>query len=224
VGWLKLEGLRASIEAVDRLADRVPVRLLIVGGGDAESELRGRARQVNAARGRDVVVVNGAMADPRPAYAAADIVIGMGGSAIRAMAFGRPTIVVGESGFARWFDPVSAPYFLRPGMYGVGDGGRLDDRLVDLLTERLADETARTELGHWSKSLVRQRFDVAAVSQRLERFLVSAVQAGPPHPNVTEVVETLGRRLVGIAGSSAQRWRAAALRTRAHEPTTEVAR
>jgi glycosyltransferase involved in cell wall biosynthesis len=224
VGWLKLEGLRAAIEAVDRLADRFPVRLAIVGGGDAEPELREKARQINAARDRDVVVVNGPMADPRPAYAAADIVIGMGGSAIRGMAFGRPTIIVGESGFAQWFDPVSAPHFLRHGMYGVGDGGRLDDRLVDLLTERLTDEAARTELGHWSSSLVRQRFDVATVSQSLERFLVSAVQAGPPHPNAAEVVETLGRRLASIAGSSAQRWRAAALRTRSHEPTTEAAR
>jgi glycosyltransferase involved in cell wall biosynthesis len=223
VGWLKLEGLRAAVTAVGLLADRSPVRLVVVGGGSAEPELRERAGRVNAAHGREVVTVNGPMADPRPAYAAADVVIGMGGSAIRGMAFGRPTIVVGESGFARWFDPAGAAYFLRHGMYGTGDGAPLADRLVELLAQRLDDEAGRRELGDWSRSLVRRRFDVATVSRHLEGFLAAAVEAGPPRVDPVEITETLARRLAGVVGSSVQT-RYAASRTHPHVPTPEAVR
>ena len=50
--------------------------------------------------GRQVVLLTGEIADPRSAYAAADVVVGQGGSALRGMAFGKPLIVVGEEGFS----------------------------------------------------------------------------------------------------------------------------
>ena len=49
--------------------------------------------------GRQVVLLTGEIADPRPAYAAADVVVGQGGSALRGMAFGKPLVVVGEGRF-----------------------------------------------------------------------------------------------------------------------------
>ncbi len=68
------------------------------------------------------MVLTGAMVDPRPAYAAADVVVGMGGSALRGMAFGKAVIVVGERNFAEIFDPDTAERFYDRGIYGLGDG------------------------------------------------------------------------------------------------------
>ncbi|MDF2491460.1 MAG: glycosyltransferase, partial [Microbacterium sp.] len=70
-----------------------------MGDGPARAEIEQRAAAVNAECGEGTVVVTGNLDDPRPAYAAADIALGMGGSALRALAYGAPLIVQGEHGF-----------------------------------------------------------------------------------------------------------------------------
>ncbi len=119
---LKLEGLLSACEAVCELAVAGrPVRLIIVGDGRARGEVEKRAAEVNASAGREVVLMTGEMADPAPAYAAADVVIGQGGSALRGMAFGKPLVVVGEEGFSELLTPESLP-FSGQGWYGLGPG------------------------------------------------------------------------------------------------------
>src|SRR5690606_18428584 len=112
---LKLDALKDAIDGVAAVAGELHVRLLLVGEGDAAAELARRADAVNAAAGRTVVSLPGPMLDPREAYAAADVVVGMGSSALRAMAHGRPLIVQGERGFAKVFDEESAPEFFHAG-------------------------------------------------------------------------------------------------------------
>ena len=58
--------------------------------------------------------------DPRPAYASADIVLGNAGSALRGLAFGKPTIVLGEAGYSEVVSPESAAAFAWRGFYGIG--------------------------------------------------------------------------------------------------------
>ena len=74
--------------------------------------------------GRDVVLVTGALLDPRPAYAAADIVIGMGSSALKGMAFGKPLVVQGEQGFWKLLEPATLPIFLAQGFLPRWNPGR----------------------------------------------------------------------------------------------------
>ena len=64
-----------------------PLRLIIVGDGEVRSELNRLAAETNAKLGRTAVVLAGALLDPRPAYAAADVVVGMGGSPLGGMAY-----------------------------------------------------------------------------------------------------------------------------------------
>lgn len=97
---LKADGILRTVDVVGRLAGTCAVDLTIVGDGDAREAIAERAQTVNTAAGRDVVRLTGALVDPRAAYDAADIVVGMGTSAGRAMAFAKPTVVIGERGFA----------------------------------------------------------------------------------------------------------------------------
>ena len=93
---MKAESILHTVGAVGLVGDRLPVRFLIVGDGPARPEIEELAAEVNSRLGREAVQLLGAMVDPRPAYAAADIVIGMGTSVVRGMAFDKPVIVVGE--------------------------------------------------------------------------------------------------------------------------------
>jgi glycosyltransferase involved in cell wall biosynthesis len=92
---LKLDALKDAIDGVAEVAGELPVRLILIGEGDAAAELGRRAGAVNAAAGRTVVELPGPLLDPREAYAAADVVVGMGSSALRAMAHGKPLLVQG---------------------------------------------------------------------------------------------------------------------------------
>jgi glycosyltransferase involved in cell wall biosynthesis len=168
---LKLEGLERAIDAAASLAPETGARLVIVGDGPARERLQRRAADVNARTGDRTVTLTGELADPRPAYAAADVVLGMGGSALRAMAFAKPLVVLGELGFAQLLTPESADTFLWQGFYGLGDGDSSPGRLVDMLRPLLTDSARRQSLGAFSRHWVETRFSLTrAAQQQVEHY------------------------------------------------------
>lgn len=169
---MKLEGLLVAIDTVADLAETTSAncKLVIVGDGQARREVEQRARQVNRRLGRDVVILTGEVSDPRPAYAASDIVLGMGSSALRAMAFGKPLIVQGERGFWKLMSPESAEEFLWTGWYGVGESAAAGPRrLRSELDMVLLDPARREELGRYSLRLVTERFSSVLPGYRSRR-------------------------------------------------------
>ena len=172
---LKLEGLLAACDAVGELvAAGTNVQLAIVGEGPARQEVEEAAEAANKRAGRRVVVLTGLLADPRPAYAAADVILGMGGSALRGMAFGKPLVVQGERGFWELLTPDSEPVFLRQGWYGIGSAvnGRASGalKLRQVLQTLLDDPGLIMRLGEFGRALVVERFSIdhaAAVQEEL---------------------------------------------------------
>ena len=171
---LKLPGLLASIEGVVRLDDR-RVTLAIVGDGEAKQDVTSRAEAANATLGRPAVVLTGQMVDPRVAYDAADIVLGMGHSALRAMAFAKPVVVLGDAGFAVTLEPGTLPMFAYDGIFGVGDGASAAARVSEELTALMDDPQLRTRLGAWGRSLVMRDFSMERAVDVLEETYAAAV-------------------------------------------------
>jgi L-malate glycosyltransferase len=174
---MKAESLLRSIDVVRTLGRQLPLRFVIVGDGAARARLQAMASATNAWLGRDAVVLTGALVDPRPAYAMADIVIGMGGSALRAMAFGKPVVVVGEQGFAVTFDAQTADQFLHRGLYGIGDGNPSNDHFAADITHLATHPEQWAALGRLSRDFVVEHFSLQAVSASLDRTLTAAVAA-----------------------------------------------
>jgi L-malate glycosyltransferase len=168
---LKLDALVRVIDAAELLAVRYRVRLVLVGGGPAHAALQCRAAAVNRRRGREVVTLAGPRLDPRQAYAAADVVLGMGSSALRALAIGRPVVVQGEQGFSEICEPDTLPIFLRQGFHGVGDNTVGAERLACQLESLLCDAHRREALGRFGRSLVVERFSLErAVDRQLQIY------------------------------------------------------
>jgi glycosyltransferase involved in cell wall biosynthesis len=175
----KIDSIELSMRAIEFL-DEPRIRLVVTGGGPSFSALSTLAERVNAALRRRAVVMTGPLADPRPAYAAADIALGMGSSALRAMAFGKPLIVLGVQGFAKPLQPATAQEFLFGGFFGVGVGD-LDPRPLAASIRELADRPQlRSELGAFSSQLVWDRFSLKAASATLEDVYATAIRQ--PHP------------------------------------------
>lgn len=198
---LKQEHLERSIDAVALLAVKNPgLRLVVVGGGSIERELRARAARSNADLGRSAIVFTGEMADPRPAYAIADIVVGMGSSALRGMAFGKPTVVVGEQGFSLPVTPETIDEFDSLGFYGLGAGREPVERdpLVGQLDALLRDLVERERVGAWSLDLVHERFGLQGHAQRLVDWYHQTLAASPPLRDRAGEALRVGGRLVGF--------------------------
>jgi glycosyltransferase involved in cell wall biosynthesis len=162
---LKLEGLLAACDAVGELAHAgTKVQLAIVGDGPARQEVAEAAAAANKRAGARAVVLTGQLSDPRPAYSAADVVLGMGGSALRGMAFGKPLVVQGERGFWELLTPDSTSMFLRQGWYGVGSGANGREtgarKLQQILQALLGDPDAIVRLGEYGRALVVERFSM----------------------------------------------------------------
>jgi glycosyltransferase involved in cell wall biosynthesis len=194
---MKQEGIVRAMRAVQELDGRLgrPLRLVITGDGPARDELTRAADFVNATLRRGAVVMSGPLADPRSAYAAADIALNMGGSALRAMSFAKPLIVLGIEGFSRPFDESTAGHFFYEGFYGIGAGQ------PDPLAEQIAalmDEGRRRSLGAWSRQVVLDRYSLEQAVDTLEL-----------------VFEQASRR--------SSRWLPAALRTTIQRTVSEMA-
>lgn len=190
----KLGGVLEAIEVTARLGRERRLVLVVVGGGSGLDEVRARAAEVNAGLGRPAVVVTGSLLDPRTAYDAADVMLGMGSSALRSMAFARPLVVQGEEGFWQLADEQTLPGFLARGWHGRGRQADLAAVLVQLadspqrrralgeLGRRLVVErydltqAGRTQLGVYQRALTRQlsvgerRADAAGAAVRYARF------------------------------------------------------
>ncbi|QEW23422.1 sugar transferase, PEP-CTERM/EpsH1 system associated (plasmid) [Paracoccaceae bacterium] len=175
---MKSDPVVRAIRAVGALGGDVPLKLLIVGDGAARERLQALADKANAGLGRRAVVLAGAMADPRPAYAAADVVLGMGGSALRGLAHAKPVIVLGEAGFARIFAPDTADGFEETGMFGRGDG--TDAALFAALRMLSARADLRDRLGRFGRRFVVDRHGLDRVTDDLARICAEARQARPP--------------------------------------------
>jgi glycosyltransferase involved in cell wall biosynthesis len=206
---LKLEGLLSTCDAVGELSgEGFPVRLVIVGDGRARSQIASRAEGINAAVGRTAIFLTGEIADPRPAYAAADIIVGQGGSALRGMAFGKPLIVVGEDGFSELLTPDSAPLFLSQGWYGLGAGslGSGSPALRFALARLFGSPTSRQELGTFARRLVVERFSLKRAAALQEDIYLTAmsdrVAAGSL---IADVARCAGGVLISKVGRSYRR-------------------
>ncbi len=178
---VKREGVQRAIAAVGILAERTPVRLIVVGDGPARTELEEQAEAVNGRLGRPVVRFAGAMIDPRPAYAVADVVLGMQGAILRGMSFAKPAIVLGERGFSDIVDPDTADGFVSDQFYGLGDGDLAPDRLVDQMAKLVADPALRERLGEFGRGVVCDHVSLRSAATLLEQ-IYEAHGKKPPTP------------------------------------------
>jgi glycosyltransferase involved in cell wall biosynthesis len=177
----KVGGVLEAVDVVGRLAAELPVRLLVVGTGPAAGRVEDRAAAVNAAAGAPVVVVAGQLLDPRPAYDAADVVLGMGSSVLKGMAFGKPVVVQGDQGHWAPLERATLDGFLHDGWMceGPGDGRELEDALRLLL----ADAGARADRGALGRRVVLDAYSLRAAARRQDEVYADAV-ARRPSPEV----------------------------------------
>lgn len=200
---MKLEGILAAISVVERCNMEQPIQLLIAGDGPARREVQDAAEEANRRIGAKRVVLTGELDDPRPAYLVADVVLGMGGSALRAMAFQKPLIVQGENGFWEILSQESMHTFLWQGWYGIGTGAKPgEERLFEALSGLLTDSERRVELGEFSRATLVQRFSLQVAAERQVQFYRNALAH---ETAVTSYLRSMGGSLLAFVSYNLRR-------------------
>lgn len=171
----KMDGLRLAIAAVGMVDAALPVQLVIAGEGSGECELHQLAEAVNDAVGRKAVIFTGVLTDVAPAYACADLVLGMGTSVLGGMAQGKPAIVLGEDGFSALLDERSAPSLADVGFWGEGPSEGAVERLAGHITDALRDPARTMTLGAFARELVLARPTKEQTDQRVEEVYATAL-------------------------------------------------
>lgn len=190
---LKREGLLSAITAVGLVDPALNLRLLIVGGGPCRDELQDAADALNARLGREAVTLTGPLMDPREAYVAADIVLGMGTSAQKGMAFAKPVVIQGERGYWETLTPESMPQYLHHNFYGLGDGSDGAPRLAAIIGELARERDRWPELGEFGRKTALAVFSNEAAADRVME-ICEDVAARPESP---------GRRAAGVLHANA---------------------
>ncbi|WP_341728848.1 glycosyltransferase [Brooklawnia sp.] len=174
---LKAEGILTAIAVADEMIEGQAFQLMIVGDGPARQRIEDAAHRVNSRRA-GTIILTGELADPRPAYAIADVGLGMGGSALRSMAFGVPLIVQGENGFFRTLTPETVDLFKWQGWYGMGEGDSGSTELRGELVPLLASPTRRQSLRAFAHSVVNE-FSLETAAHRQVRIYQQVLDSGP---------------------------------------------
>jgi glycosyltransferase involved in cell wall biosynthesis len=161
----KAAGIHTTLAAAEVLAARRPLRLVVVGDGSLRSD-------VVAAAGPSVHLV-GELLDPRPAYAAADVVLGLGTSVLRGMAHGRPSIALGGNGEAVIVESAAVPALVATGWLATGDPVTADG-LADLIETLLEDPARAAGSGRDGREAVVAERDGDRVVEALVPVLAAA--------------------------------------------------
>jgi glycosyltransferase involved in cell wall biosynthesis len=172
------KGQDVLLSAWDAVTARVPgARLVLVGDGPAAGALRAAAPPS--------VVLAGAVADVRPWYRAADLVVlpsrweGMALAPLEAMASGRPVLLADVDGARESLPPGQDAHCLVP----PGDAEALAGALVRLLQRPILRQT----LGRQAHSHVLTRFDVRRAGAAIAD-VYREVAVAPRHRELREPI------------------------------------
>ncbi len=209
-----------TIDAIGRIPPSRTPRLVVVGHGDGEDEVRRHVAGVNQLLGRDVVQFVGPVSDLAPAYAAADVVVGMATSALRGMAAEVPTIVLGLDGAATLAEPSLLDRFLANGVFAVRDDptGRSD--VATQLLRLLDDPEAARRIGAAGRTMMLGHWSTDATVGQLERAYEQVLERRVPWPATVADAANVACRHFALRArirlglrTRLQGWRDRALRT-----------
>lgn len=175
-----LRGVETAVDAIGLLAERdETVRLVIVGDGSERWRIEERARAVNARTGRETVQIVGVLSDLAPAFAACDLVVAVATSALRAMAFGRATVVAGSDGQIELPDADALARYRTAGVFARGTGTPDVEAISQMLGGLLDDPSRTYELAERERAETAEHWSAPAAAAALEIVYADAIASGP---------------------------------------------
>lgn len=166
----KVLSIRQALEAMEGVVQRVPgVRFVIVGGkGDFYPEAREIGKRINERVSREAVVFTGLVKNAYRFLRYADVVLGQGRSAFEGMGFQKPTLIIGDKGYAGTIQDCTIDDIA---FYNFSGRNCRDQVALTVLaseiTRLLEDEKYAEDVAIFGEEYVRRELDIEAGVERI---------------------------------------------------------
>lgn len=194
---MKAKGIETAINVMRELPANV--QLIVTGDGDAAPRLKMLGDTANRALGRQAIIFTGNALDARPYYAQADIILGMGGSAARGLAFAKPLVALGEYGWSETFTPASAERLSASSYWSDEREGFPERRLVKQLEPLIDSKEYREVLGQFGQEFVQRRQGLHQMGENLARIYAAAIRQHTRSPWYLDAASTVLAKRTSIA-------------------------
>jgi glycosyltransferase involved in cell wall biosynthesis len=166
-----------------QLAKTTPdIQLIVVGDGRIFDRIYESARQVNKKFGSKIIIISGHMDHVERILNLADIVVAVGGTAVEAMACGKPVIVAGHKkglhggSFGGVITPGTLTELRDFYFTGRNSSQKTSPRLIAQACQRLLGNDAwRKELGEFGRRFVMEECNINKSVAKIERMYFEAV-------------------------------------------------
>jgi glycosyltransferase involved in cell wall biosynthesis len=204
----KLGSLRHAVDAMGILASRGrEVVLAVAGGGTMFEDLSRYVDRVNGQAGQEIVVLLGPVLETPQLLSWADVVLGIGRCAWEGMACGKPTLVVGENGFAGVVEPGSVDELAYYNFAGRNRNSPAEPALLaDTIERIMAGGSDYRRLSQFARDYVLEHYDYRTGAERLERMYEAAL-GDPPLGRGERVRLKLENVLFGYGCRALVAWR-----------------
>jgi len=169
----KIRSIHKVLNAAEMLFSRdIRFQLVLIGGkGPLHDQAQMRAREICERYGSGSVILTGPIMRAFRLLQRADIVLGVGRSAFEGMAYGKPTLIVGEKGYAGTMSPNTVDALAWYNFSGRNQHEEVDaESLVATVGALLHDPEQCRRLGAFGREFVFREIDAAHGAKRIREI------------------------------------------------------
>lgn len=176
----KLSGIFYCIDAIKYiLQTKSDVTLILIGDGNVFDKIRVQVDEINNKIGRQGIILPGAIVNANVLLQYADIVIGIGRSALEGMFWGKPTIIVGENGFAGVVEENTVKELGYYNFSGRNIKGFVSyKKLEDIICKILENHSYALKIGMFGRQYLEQEFDIVQGVERIGKIYANILSGG----------------------------------------------
>ena len=176
----KIRAIEYVFKATERLLSlRSDVDLILIGDGQSYEKISRLAKEINNKMGREGIFLTGAVINANSLLRYGDIVIGVGRSAFEGMFWSKPTIIVGENGFAGVIEEETVEeleYYNFSGRNVEMSGDC--KKLENVIWKILEDEQYALKVGGFGREYLEQELDVVQGVEKIEKLYEDMLYKG----------------------------------------------
>lgn len=156
------------IEIAPFIQKKIPnIRILIVGNGNAFSNLKKKAEEMNKTLGRECITMTGARTDIAKILSLSSLFIGVSRAALEAMAVSLPVILAGNQGYMGLFSKVMLEEAQENNFCCRGSMESNKEALYQDIERALItlSEEDRRELGSYGREIIKKYYSVSKMAE-----------------------------------------------------------
>lgn len=168
----KIKAIEYVFKAIEDIFCSISdVDLILIGDGQFYEKISILAKEINNKIGREGIILTGAVINANSLLKYGDIVMGVGRSAFEGMFLGKPTVIVGENGFAgvieeKTVEELEYYNFSGRNVKLSGDCKELEN----VIRKILEDEQYALRVGRFGREYLEQELDVVQGVKKIEKI------------------------------------------------------